>query len=95
MKGAEARVNNSDSDTNHTPPMHCLCDNCSGGGRTWKPDWELSKDGGEDVERCPICAGTGRNPLPIPEVIGGLRRGVLDHAQAKIWNGKLPEAGNS
>jgi hypothetical protein len=72
--------------TNNTPPRDALCDSCGGGGKVWQKGWADRKKGDAVVVRCEICAGTGRNPLPISEVIWGLRRGNLVPSKSNVWN---------
>lgn len=77
---------NDSTNTNHSPPMHCLCQPCKGKGKIWKDDWWEGQEGDAIVLPCVNCSETGLNPLPLPEVISGLRRGNIVRKQAKVWN---------
>jgi DnaJ-class molecular chaperone len=47
-------------------PAHCA--RCSGVGKLWQPQRPKRKRPGHfKWERCPYCAGTGREPIPDTE----------------------------
>ena len=59
----------------------------------WSPDTNLRPPSHAECQvcagntrECPNCLGTNREPLPLPEVIRGLRRGNLVLEKSKVWN---------
>lgn len=71
MKAAEARAEFG----NHVAPGYAECVRCHGNGWVWKNMSELFEGPQVIKGNCPDCAGTKRQPIPITEVISGLRRG--------------------
>lgn len=54
------------SPVNYWPPEYARCSSCDGRG------WWMGM--GKKVHPCNYCCSTGRAPIPLPEVIRGLRR---------------------
>ncbi len=67
--------------SNYGPPPHAACYCCTSEHHTIGSPMKSAR-----TLKCSSCAGTGLNPLPIPEVISGLRRGTLVDHKAQIWN---------
>lgn len=63
------------SDVNMTPPPYAECPECNGAAIAIKPMSNLFQGHAAVYHKCPGCAGTGLTPIPLPEVMGGLRRG--------------------
>ncbi len=74
MRGRNAAKN---EHCNYEMPGYAECVQCLGEGRVHNPRAMLVAQ--PAYLNCPDCAGTGRQPIPITEVIRGLRRGDEGH----------------
>lgn len=59
---------------NMTPPPYAECRECRGDAFVIKPMSNLFEGHAPVYHNCPDCAGTGLTPIPLPEVMRGLRR---------------------
>lgn len=67
--------------TNATPPVRAECQTCKGKGQNERYEiWRC-------YPVCADCAGTGLCPIPISEVISGLRLGDSDDDKRREWDG--------
>jgi len=64
---------------NRSPPIRALCAQCDGIAGTWTTTEPYV------LRSCIGCAGTGRDPIPVTEVIDGLRYGNLNALKNSLW----------